>query len=106
MFGPVDKNGKQKLLHQIYKVDMMDMLFSWFEHVDDIQKLNMDYMRAYLGFPDESTKTSHDAAYDVVDTANIFIRFMKFQRAKAAATKFEKSFANTEMAIKYEDVIK
>lgn len=105
-FGPKDdKNGKQKLFHQIYKVDMMDILFSWFEDEETVEKLNMDYLRGYFGFPDKSKENAHNSLYDVVDTANIFIRFMKYHRRHAGITKFEKSFADIQMSIKYEDVL-
>lgn len=106
LFGPTDaKTNKQKLLHQIYKVDMMDILFSWFEDEDSVQKLNMDYLREYFGFPQKSKENAHNALYDVIDTANIFVRFMKYHRRHATNTKFEKSFASLDMPIKYEELI-
>ena len=40
---------------------------------------------------------AHNAIYDVVDTANIFVRFMKYQRKLNSKTNFEKSFANAPM---------
>lgn len=100
-YGNVDKDGKQNLLHQIYKVDMMDMLFSWFEFREDVSKLNLDYLRGYFGFPEKSLETAHNALYDVIDTANIFIRFMEFQRKHSSKTTFEKSFASKKMPIEY-----
>jgi len=105
LFGPSeDKSGRQKLMHQIYKVDMMDILFSWFEDEDSVAKLNMDYLRGYFGFPQKSKDNAHNALYDVIDTANIFVRFMKYHRRHAGITKFEKSFAGIDMPIKYEDI--
>lgn len=100
LYGPKDeKSDKQKLVHQIYKVDMMDVLFGWFEDNDAVQKLNMDYLRGFFGFSDESKANAHNALSDVVDTANIFIRFMKYHRKLNNKTTFEKSFANTPMDI-------
>ena len=100
MYGPKDdKTGRQKLLHQIYKVDMMDNMFMWFEDHQDVQKLNMDYLRDYLGFPQASKDNAHDALSDVIDTANIFTRFLKFHRRHSSNAKFEKSFANAKMDI-------
>jgi DNA polymerase III epsilon subunit-like protein len=94
-YGPYDeKNGKQKLFHQIYKVDMMDNLFMWFENNDDVQKLNMDYLREYLGFPQKSKDNAHNALYDVIDTANIFVRFLKYHRKLNEKTKFAKAFGD------------
>lgn len=100
LYGPKDdKTGKQKLFHQIYKIDMMDILYSWFEDDDSVQKLNMDYLRGYFGFPESSKQNAHNALQDVVDTANIFTRFIKYHRRHASNTKFEKSFANAKMDI-------
>lgn len=100
-YSNVDKDGKQNLLHQIYKVDMMDLLFAWFESREDVSKLNLDYLRGYLGFPETSLETAHNALYDVIDTANIFIAFMEFHRKHSNKTTFEKAFASRKMAIEY-----
>ena len=78
---------------------MMDILYSWFEDDDSVQKLNMDYLRGYFGFPESSKQNAHNALQDVVDTANIFTRFIKYHRRHASNTKFEKSFANAKMDI-------
>lgn len=105
LYGPSeDKTGRQKLVNQIYKVDVMDMLFHWFEDEESVKKTNLDYLRDYLGFPESSKETSHDALYDVMDTANIFIEFMKYHRKHASVTKFEKSFASRKLVVKYEDL--
>lgn len=100
LYGPKDeKSGKQKLFNQIYKVDMMDNLFMWFEDHDAVQKLNMGYLRDYFGFSEDSKSNAHNALSDVIDTANIFTRFLKFHRRQTSKTKFEKSFAGIEMDI-------
>jgi hypothetical protein len=59
----------------------------------------MGYLREFFGFPEESKANAHNAIYDVVDTANIFVRFMKYQRKLNSKTNFEKSFADTPMDI-------
>jgi len=100
IYGPKDeKSGRQKLFNQIFKVDMMDNMFMWFEDHSDVQKLNMDYLRDYLGFPQASKDNAHDALFDVIDTANLFTRFLKYHRRHSSAAKFEKSFANAKMDI-------
>lgn len=105
MYGPSEeKTGRQKLVNQIYKVDVMDMMFNWFEDEDSVKKTNMDYLRGYFEFPETSKENAHDALFDVIDTANMFIRFMRYHRQHASVTKFEKSFAGWEMPIKYEDI--
>lgn len=105
LYGPCEeKTNRQKLVHQIYKVDVMDLLFHWFEDEESVKKTNMDYLRDYFGFPDKSKENAHDALYDVIDTANLFIEFMKYHRKHAAVTKFEKSFASRNLTVKYENL--
>ena len=46
-FGPYDeKSNRQKLFHQIYKVDLMDNLFMWTEGDPTIKSISMDSMRS------------------------------------------------------------
>lgn len=105
LYGPCEeKTGRQKLVHQIYKVDVMDMLFHWFEDEESVKKTNMDYLRKYFGFPESSKENAHNALYDVIDTANLFIEFMKYHRKHASVTKFEKSFATRNLTVKYENI--
>jgi DNA polymerase III epsilon subunit-like protein len=99
--GNVNKEGKQTVFNMIYKIDLMDMLFLWTENNKDVSRLNMDYMRDYLGLPETSKANAHDALYDVIDTANILIKFMKFQRSIAGRTKFEKAFGAQDLYIPY-----
>lgn len=105
LYGPCeDKTGRQKLVNQIYKVDIMDMLFHWFEDEESVKKINMDYLREYFGFPEKSKENAHNALYDVIDCANMFVEFMKYHRRHASVTKFEKAFASRTLAVKYEDL--
>jgi DNA polymerase III epsilon subunit-like protein len=105
LYGPCEeKTGRQKLVHQIHKFDVMDMLFTWFEDEESVKKSNLDYYRGYFGFPEKSLENAHDALYDVIDCANIFIEFMKYHRRHASVTKFEKSFASRNLTVKYEDL--
>lgn len=105
LYGPSEeKTGRQKLVNQFYRADVMDMMFTWFEDEDTVNKLGLDYLREYFGFPEKSKENAHDALYDVIDTGNIFIEFMKYHRKHSSVTKFEKSFANRKLAINYEDI--
>ena len=54
----------------------------------------MDYLREYMGFPQESKDNAHDALQDVKDTANLLIGFMKLYRKFSPQVKFEKAFAD------------
>jgi DNA polymerase III epsilon subunit-like protein len=91
-FGPWDKERKkQKLFHQIYKIDMMDNYWMWTEGDPSIKTRSMDSIRERMGM---SSENAHDALQDVKDTANLMIKFMKTHRAVYRNLKLEKAFAD------------
>lgn len=96
-YGPYDDNrNRQKLFNPIFKMDLMDHIYCWFENNQDVKSYNMDYLREYFGL---SKDNAHDALQDVKDTANILIKFLKLQRNLLRKVKFEKAFANGEAYI-------
>ena len=99
VYGTTDSRGRQSVFNPIFKLDLMDMVFSWTENNKDVKSLSLDYLREYMGFPEESKANAHDALQDVKDTANILIKFLKFQRSISQKTKFEKAFANGEFYV-------
>jgi len=91
-YGPWDETRqKQKLFHQIHKIDMMDNYWMWTEGDPSIKSRSMDSIRERMGM---STENAHDALQDVKDTANLMIKFMKTHRAVYRNLKLEKAFAN------------
>ena len=96
-YGPYDeKSGRQKLFHQIYKIDLMDNLFMWTEGDPTIKSISMDATRERMGI---SKENAHDALQDVKDTANILIKFMKTHRTVYRNLKIEKAFADGEFYV-------
>lgn len=91
-YGPWDnERQRQKLFHQIYKIDMMDNMFMWTEGDPNVKSISMDNLRDRMGM---SKDNAHDALQDVKDTANIMIKFMKTHRAVYRNLKIEKAFAD------------
>ena len=91
-YGPWDESRKkQKLFHQIYKIDMMDNYYMWTEGDPSVKSRSMDAIRDRMGM---DTDNAHDALQDVKDTANLMIKFMKTHRAVYRNLKLEKAFAN------------
>ena len=99
-YGQVDKEGRPNLFNKIFKVDLMDLIFTWTEDNDKIKSRSLTAISEYLGIPKENIDNAHDALQDVKNTANIFIKFMKYHRTLATKTKFEKAFAGQELYIK------
>ena len=91
-YGPWDdQRQRQKLFHQIHKIDMMDNYYMWTEGDPSVKSRSMDTIRERMGM---STENAHDALQDVKDTANLMIKFMKTHRAVYRNLKLEKAFAN------------
>lgn len=96
-YGPVDaKNGSQKIFNPIFKIDLMDHIYCWFENNQDVKGYSMDYLRDYFGL---SKDNNHDALQDVKDTANILIKFLRLQRNLLKKITFEKAFGNGELYV-------
>lgn len=95
-YGPTDKNGSPTLFNKIYKFDLMDMVFGWMEFSDDVQSISLTNMMEYFGFDRSEIDGAHDALNDVKITANILIKFLKFQRNIAKNTTFGNAFSNGE----------
>lgn len=70
----------QKVLSQVYKYDVMDHLWFWFENIPDLTKLKLTEVLAYMGASEERITGAHDALVDVQNTADIIIRIFKMQR--------------------------
>jgi DNA polymerase III epsilon subunit-like protein len=103
LYGPLNKDKKQDIFNNIFKIDMMDIVFMWTENNPDIKSRSLTSMVDYLGLSEnnsESISNAHDALQDVKNTANILIKFLNFHRKLAAKTKFEKAFSGQELYIK------
>lgn len=93
-YGPLDKNGRPCIFNPIFKFDVMDMLFSWFEYQDNISSMSLTNICKFFGFPEQNIEGAHDALVDVKNCANILIKFLKYQRDIASKTNFSNAFSN------------
>lgn len=85
----VTNEGTSSLFYPRDTIDVMNLVFYWFEGSKEIKNLTMDTLREYLGI---SKENSHDALKDVKDTAEILIRFLKLHRKLFDKVKFRNSF--------------
>ena len=67
----------------------MNLVFYWFEHNNELKSYTLDSLRDYFGI---SKTGAHDALKDVMDTAQIIIRFLKLHRNLGQKVKFKNSF--------------
>lgn len=85
------KEGRSSLFYPRDVLDIMNLVFYWFESCSDLKSLSMDSLREYLGI---SKDGGHDALKDVKDTAQILIRFMRLHRNLSKKISFKGSFLN------------
>lgn len=88
-YNNVNKEGRTDLFYPRDVIDMMNLIFYWFEGNNELKNYTLDNLREYLGIDGEG---SHDALKDVKDTASILIRFMRLHRNIATKVKFKSSF--------------
>lgn len=87
----VNKEDKTDLFYPRDVIDVMNIVFYWFENNNELKNYTLDHLRDYVGL---SKDNAHDALQDVKDTANILIRFMKLFRSLSPKIKFRNAFVN------------
>lgn len=88
-YGNINNENTSNIFFPRDTVDVMNLIFYWFEGSKEIKNLTMDTLREYFGI---SNKNAHDALKDVKDTAEILIRFLKLHRKLFAKIQFRDSF--------------
>lgn len=90
-FGNTNKEGRSDIFFPRDVLDIMNVVFYWFENNNDLKNYTLDSLRDYLGLSKEG---AHDALKDVKDSAEILIRFMKLHRNLSQKIKFKGAFTN------------
>lgn len=88
-YGNVNKENTSSLFYPRDVIDVMNLVFYWFENNSDLKSYSMDNLRDFLGITKDG---AHDAIKDVKDTAEIMIRFMRLHRNLSSKVKFKNSF--------------
>ena len=89
-YNNLNKEGRSSLFYPRDVIDLMNVVFYWFEGNSELKNYTLDNLRDYLGMSKEG---SHDALNDVKATADILIRFMKLHRNVSQKVKFRNAFA-------------
>lgn len=87
--GYVNNENTSSLFFPRDTLDIMNLLFYWFESNGDVKNLTLDNIRDYMGI---SKAGAHDALKDVKDCAELLIRFLKLHRNLSKKIKFKDSF--------------
>lgn len=88
-YGNLNKEKRSNLFFMRDTIDLMNIVFLWFENNQDLKSYTLDNVRDYLGITKDG---AHDAIKDVKDTAEILIRFMKLHRRLSQKILFQNSF--------------
>jgi len=88
-YGNTNKEKNTNLFYPRDTVDILNLVFYWFEQNSGLKSYTLDSLRDYLGISKEG---AHDALKDIRDSAEILIRFMKLHRRVAGGVKFKDSF--------------
>lgn len=88
-YGNTNKENKSNIFFPRDVIDILNLVFYWFEHNNELKSYTLDSVRDYLGISKEG---AHDALKDIQDSAEILIRFMKLHRRLSNNIKFKDSF--------------
>jgi len=75
LFG--DKKEKTVCFNDYMTLDLLKIVFSWFNGTKELANYKLDTLRDYFGIPKEG---SHRALKDVEDTGSILMRFLKYKK--------------------------
>lgn len=90
-YGNVDKKeNKSNIFYPRDMIDLMHIIFYWFEGNSELNNYTLDHLREYFGIDKEG---AHDALKDVRDSAEILIRFLRLHRSLGKKIKFRGSFS-------------
>jgi DNA polymerase III epsilon subunit-like protein len=88
-YKTTNKEGRNNLFYPRDVIDLMNLIFYWFEGNNELKNYTLDHVREYFGISKEG---AHDALKDVQDTAELLIRFMRLFRSMSSKIKFKGSF--------------
>lgn len=88
-YGNVNKENRTDIFFPRDTIDLINLVFIWFEQNGDLKNYTLDSVRDYFGISKEG---AHDAVKDIRDTASLLLRFMKLHRRLAPTIQFKNSF--------------
>ncbi len=93
-YGNVDKEGKSNIFNKKFDLDLLEVLFLFFENLNELNSFSFDTCREYFWEGDETASIgAHTALVDTRQTAELLIRFMKLCRRTAEKQRFRGALA-------------
>jgi DNA polymerase III epsilon subunit-like protein len=85
----LNKENRSDIFYPRDTVDIMSLMFYWFEASNELKSYSLDTVREYFGIDKQG---AHDALKDVKDCAELLTRFLKLHRNLSSKIKFRNSF--------------
>jgi len=85
-----EKYGTKSPFSKVNKIDIMDILFVWFENLEEPTNMKLDVVRKFFGI---KASQAHEALSDCMDEAELMVKFIKFHRKQSSVAKFKGAFA-------------
>lgn len=92
-YNNVQKDGSQSIFFKRDIKDVLHIASLWLSPLNELKSFSLDSIRTYMGIEVEG---GHNAKKDVVDTAQILLRFLRMHTALAPRANFKNSFAKHE----------
>ena len=92
----LNKEGRSSLFYPRDVIDIMNLVFYWFEGNNELKNYTLDHVREYFGIDKTG---AHDALKDVKDTADILVRFLKLHRNLCDKVKFKSAFSSSSRTL-------
>ena len=80
------KHKTKSPFSKVNKFDVMDLVFGWFENLDEPADGKLTTLCKFLGV---EVDQAHEAYSDTLATAKILVKFLEFQRRQAKVDKFK-----------------
>lgn len=91
LYKRTNKTGEQNIYLSRDAIDIMKIVTLWFAPLSDIDSYTMDSLRDYMGM---AKAGAHDARVDVLQEAQILIKFLKLHKDLSTRIKFKGAFAS------------
>jgi exonuclease I len=88
-YNYIDSSGDSLLFHPFHNFDLMNILRVFFYSTNTLESFSLENVNRYFGI---DTSKSHTAMGDVISTAKILCRFLKFY--KSLTPKYLEKFHN------------
>lgn len=85
----LNKENRTDIFYPRDTLDIMALMFYWFEASNELGSYSLDTVREYFGIDKQG---AHDALKDVKDCAELLVRFLKLHRNLSSKIKFRNSF--------------